>query len=49
MTYENNHFLRQKRKVVIATIALGSQLRQRLARVRAKMEAWESHFMPPGV
>jgi hypothetical protein len=35
--------------VVVATLALGLQPRQRLARVQAKREARESHFMPLGV
>jgi hypothetical protein len=33
----------------IATLALGSQPRQGLVRVRAKREAREAHFMFPGV
>jgi len=33
----------------VATLALGSQLRQRPIKVRAKSEAQESHFMFPGV
>jgi hypothetical protein len=34
---------------IVATLALGSQPRQRLARVQAKREVWESHFMLMGV
>jgi hypothetical protein len=34
---------------IVATLALGSQPRQVLARVWAKGEARESHFMPSGV
>jgi hypothetical protein len=34
---------------IVATLALGLQSRQGLARVRAKREAWESHLMLPGV
>jgi hypothetical protein len=34
---------------IIATLALGSRPRQGLPRVHAKREAWESHFMLPGV
>jgi hypothetical protein len=34
---------------IVATLALGSQPRQGFAKVRAKYEAWESHFMFPGV
>jgi hypothetical protein len=33
----------------VATLALGSQPRQRLATVWAKSEAWESHSMLPGM
>ncbi len=33
----------------VTTLALGLQLRQRLAKVRAKREAHESHLMFPGV
>ncbi len=33
----------------VITLTLGSRLRQRLAKVRAKREARESHFMLPGV
>jgi hypothetical protein len=36
-------------KVFVATLALGLQPRQRLTRVWAKKEAWESHLMLPGV
>jgi hypothetical protein len=36
-------------KVVVATLAFGSQPRQGLARFRAKREAWESHLMLLGV
>jgi hypothetical protein len=36
-------------KHCVATLALGSQPRQRLAKVRAKREAQESHFMLSGV
>jgi hypothetical protein len=35
--------------MAIATLALVSQPRQRLTKVRAKIEAWELHFMFPGV
>jgi len=34
---------------IVATLALGSRPRQGLARLRAKKEAWGSHFMLPGV
>jgi hypothetical protein len=34
---------------IVATLTLGSQPRQGLARVRAKREAQESHLMLPGV
>jgi hypothetical protein len=30
---------------IIATLALGSQLKQGFAKVQAMSEAWESHFM----
>ncbi len=33
----------------VATLTLGSQPRQRLVRLWAKREAWESHFMLPGM
>ncbi len=33
----------------VTTLALGSQPRQGHVKVRAKKEAWESHFMLPGV
>jgi hypothetical protein len=33
----------------ITTLALGSRPRQRFAKVRAKCEGQESHFMLPGV
>jgi len=33
----------------VVTLTLGSQPRQRLAKVQAKNEAWESHFMLPRV
>jgi len=33
----------------VATLALGLRLRQGLAKVQAKYEARESHFMLPGV
>jgi hypothetical protein len=33
----------------VATLALGSWPKQRLVKVQAKSEAWESHFMLPGV
>jgi len=35
--------------IVVTTLALGSRPRQGLAKVRAKSEAQESHFMLPGV
>ncbi len=35
--------------IIVATLALGLQPRQGLARVRAKREARESHFMFSGV
>jgi hypothetical protein len=35
--------------MVVITLALGSQSRQGLARVCAKREAQESHFMLPGM
>jgi hypothetical protein len=34
-----------QKKVCVATLALGSQPRQGLVKVRAKCEARESHFM----
>jgi hypothetical protein len=34
--------------IIVTTLALGSQSRQGLARVRAKKESRESHFMLPG-
>jgi hypothetical protein len=33
----------------VATLALGSRPRRKLAKVWAKNEAWESYFMLPGV
>jgi len=33
----------------VATLALGSRPKQRLTRLQAKKEAWESHFMFLGV
>jgi hypothetical protein len=36
-------------KFHVATLALGSQPRQGLARLRAKREAWESHHLFSGV
>jgi len=33
----------------VATLTLGSRLKQRLAKVQAKIKAWESHFMLMGV
>jgi hypothetical protein len=33
----------------VTTLVLGSRLKQGLAKVRAKREAQESHFMLPGV
>jgi hypothetical protein len=38
-----------KYNIIVATLALGSQLMQRLARMWAKREAHESHFMLPGM
>ncbi len=35
--------------IIVTTLTLGLQPRQGLARVRAKREAWESHFMLLGV
>jgi hypothetical protein len=35
--------------LIVTTLALGSQLKQGLARARAKKEAQESHLMLPGV
>jgi len=35
--------------VIVATLTLGLRPRQGLAKVQAKYEAWESHFMLPGV
>jgi hypothetical protein len=35
--------------IVVVTLALGLRPRQGLARVQAKREAWESHFMLSGV
>jgi len=35
--------------VCVATLALGLRPKQGLAKVRAKYEAWESHFMLPRV
>jgi hypothetical protein len=48
------HVISQKhahhiQNLYVATVALGSQLKQGLAKVRAKNEAWESHFMLPKV
>jgi hypothetical protein len=37
-----------KKKLFVATLALGSRPRQGLAKVQAKNEARESHFMLPG-
>jgi hypothetical protein len=34
---------------VVATLNLGSWPRQGLVKVQAKSEAWESHFMLPGM
>jgi hypothetical protein len=42
----NNHF---RVSDCVATLALGSRLRQGLAKVRVKSEARESQFMLPGV
>jgi hypothetical protein len=39
----------ESKKLSVVTLALGLQPRQRLAKVRAKNETWESHFMLPGV
>jgi hypothetical protein len=44
---ENWSILACKYQIVV-TLALGSQSRQGFARVRAKKEAQESHFMLPG-
>jgi hypothetical protein len=33
----------------VATLALGSRPRRKLAKVWAKNEAWESYFMLPGM
>jgi hypothetical protein len=35
--------------LIIITLALGSRPRQRLTKMRAKNEAWESHFVLPKV
>jgi hypothetical protein len=34
---------------IVATLTLGSWLKQRLAKLQAKKEAWESHHMFLGV
>jgi hypothetical protein len=39
----------KKNTMIVATLALGSRPRQGLAKVRAKNETWESHFMFVGV
>jgi len=39
----------RKKFVCVTTLALGSRLRQGLAKVHAKREARESHFMLPGM
>ncbi len=51
-THEEHHFISMALKLIkhlgmicVATLALGSRPRQGLARVQAKNEAWESHFM----
>jgi phage-related protein len=41
-------FKKQFLKTIVATLALGSWPRWRLAKVQAKNEAWELHFMLPG-
>jgi len=35
--------------VIVATLILSSRAKQGLARLQAKREAWESHFMLSGV
>jgi hypothetical protein len=36
-------------KIGVAALALGSQPRQRLTRMRDKREAWEAHLILSGV
>jgi hypothetical protein len=36
-------------KDIVTTLALGSWLKQGLAKVQAKSEAWKSHFMLLGM
>ncbi len=45
----SNFFSSFSMMISIATLALGSQPKQGLAKVRAKSETWESHFMFPGM
>jgi hypothetical protein len=45
----NRNNIKFKVAQVVATLALGSQPKQGLAKARAKNEAWDSHFMLPGV
>ncbi len=45
----NNGIPTCENKIIIATLALGSRPRQGLAKVRAKCEGRESHFMLSGV
>ncbi len=51
--YDKNNILSDHRFVVklnfVTTLTLGSRLKQRLAKVRAKNEAQESHFMLSGM
>ncbi len=44
----NNVLIKGHNRLVITTLALGSRPRQRLAKVRAKIKTWESHFTLPG-
>jgi hypothetical protein len=43
MVYSRKSIVREL--FFLTTLALGSQPKQRLARVWAKREAWDSHFM----
>jgi hypothetical protein len=49
LSRKNNHGKFLKMIIDVATLALGSRPRQRLAKVRVKSEAQESHFMFSGV
>jgi hypothetical protein len=39
----------QMEAFIVATLGLGSRPGQGFTKVRAKNEAWESHFMLPGM